>query len=105
MAYQARRPRWPWKCWIAVQSGTLLHAIRIMQRRRLPDNNIQYEAEVCGNTPEAADNWGKDSTNVAVLIDLTLNWTPVILMRAMQLRVELFRTVVGLFVHSFLPFL
>jgi hypothetical protein len=66
---------------------------------------VQNEAEVRGSTPVSANDWGKNTTAVAVLIKFALYWAPLILLRAVQLRVELPCTIVVLFVDSFLPFL
>ena len=71
----------------------------------LPSDEVQNEAEVRGTTPVSANDWGKNTTAVAVLIKFALYWASLLLLRAVQLRVELHCTIVVLFVDSFLPFL
>ena len=69
----------------------------------LPCAEVQNEAEVRGSTPVSANDRGKNTNAVAILIALC--WAPLILLRTMQLRVELPCTIVVLLVDSFLPFL
>jgi len=57
-----------------------------------------------GSTPVSANDWGNNTTAVAVLIKFVLYWASLILLRAVQLRVELPCKIVVLFVESFLPF-
>lgn len=70
-----------------------------------PSDEVQDEAEVRGSTPVSANDWGKNTPVVAVLIKFALNWASLIFLRAMQLKVELLSAIVVLFVDSFLPFL
>ena len=70
-----------------------------------PSEKVQNEAENRGGTPVSANDWGKNTTPAAVLIEFALYWASLILLRAMQLRVKLPCTIVVLFVDSFLPFL
>jgi len=55
--------------------------------------------------PVSANDWGKNTTHVAKLIEFALYWASLILLRAMQLKFELLSAIVVLFVDSFLPFL
>ena len=69
-----------------------------------PIDEVQNEAEIRGSTPVSANDWCKNTTPVAVLIEFALYWASLILLRAMQLRVELPCTIAVLFVNIFLPF-
>ena len=51
-------------------------------------DEVQNEAEVRGSTPVSANDWGKNTAAVAVLIKFALNWASLIFLRAMQLKVE-----------------
>ena len=51
-------------------------------------DEVQDEAEVRGSTPVSANDWGKNTTLVAVLIEFALYLASLILLRAMQLKVE-----------------
>ena len=68
-------------------------------------SHFQNESEVTGSTPVSANDWGKNTTAVAVLIKFALNWASLIFLHAMQLEVERLSAIVVLFVDSFLPFL
>ena len=70
-----------------------------------PSDEVQIETEIRGSIPVSANDWGKNTAPVAVFIDFALCWASLILLRAMQLRVELLCTIVVPFVDSFLPFL
>jgi len=70
-----------------------------------PERRGPNEAVVRGSTPVSANDWGKNTAAVAVLIKFALNWAFLILLRAMQLKVEFLSAIVVLFVDSFLPFL
>ena len=61
-----------------------------------PSDKVQNEAEIRGSTPVSANDWGKKTTPVAVLIEFALYWASLILLRAMQLRVKLPCTIVVL---------
>ena len=70
-----------------------------------PSDEVQDEAEVRGSNPVSANDWGKNTAAVAVLIKFALNWASLIFLRAMHLEVELCSAIVVFFVDSFLPFL
>jgi hypothetical protein len=70
-----------------------------------PFPEVQDEAELRGSTPVSANDWGKNTVAVAVLIKVALNVASLIFLRAVQLEVELLSAIVVLFVDSFLPFL
>ena len=70
-----------------------------------PSDKVQNEGEIRGSTPVSANDWGKNTAPVAVLIDFALYWASLILLRAMQLRVKLPCTIVVHFVDSFLGIL
>ena len=53
----------------------------------------------------SANEWGKNTVAVAVLIKVALNVASLIFLRAVQLEVELLSAIVVLLVDSFLPFL
>ena len=54
-----------------------------------PSDEVQNEAEIRESTPESANDWGKNTTPAAVLIEFALYWASLILLRAMKLRVKL----------------
>ena len=70
-----------------------------------PERRGPNEAVVRGSTPVSANDWGKNTAAVAVLIKFALNWASLIFLRAMHLEVELCSAIVVFFVDSFLPFL
>ena len=70
-----------------------------------PSDKVQDEAEVRGSIPVLANDWGKNTAAVAVLLKGALYWASLIFLRAMQLEVELLCAIVVLLVDSFFPFL
>jgi hypothetical protein len=77
----------------------------VFARSHFPSDEVQNEAEVRGSTTVLANDWGKNTTAVAILIKFALYWASLIFLRAMQLEVEHHSAIVVLFVDSFLPFL
>ena len=49
-----------------------------------PSDKVQNEGEIRGSTPVSANDWGKNTAPVAVLIDFALYWASLIFLRAMQ---------------------
>jgi len=99
----------PFVCKLLSEQGLGFRKANVIECRvfasRFPSDEVQNEAEIRGSTPVSANDWGKNTTIVAILIDLALYWASLILLRAVQLRVELPCSIVVLFVDSFLPFL
>jgi len=48
-----------------------------------PSDKVQNEAEIRRSTPVSANDWGKNTAPVAVLIEFALYWASLILLRAM----------------------
>ena len=98
----------PFACKLLSEQGFGFRKANVVECRvfasHFPSDEVQNEAEIRGSTPVSANDWGKNATPVAVLIESVLYWASLILLRAMQLRVKLPCTVVVLFVDSFLPF-
>jgi hypothetical protein len=69
-----------------------------------PRNEVQDEAEVKGSTPVSANDRGKNTAAVAVLIEFALYWASLVFLLAMQLEVKLLCAPVILFVGSFCLF-
>ena len=44
-----------------------------------PSDEVQYETEIRGSTPVSANDWGKNTTPVAVFIEFALYWASLIL--------------------------
>ena len=94
----------PFSCKLLPEQGFGFRKANVVECRVFA-SHFQNESEVTGSTPVSANDWGKNTTTVAVLIEFALYWASLILLRAVQLRVELPCSIVVLFVDSFLPFL
>jgi len=99
----------PFACKLLSEQGFGFRKANVVECRvfasHFPSDEVQNEFEIRGSTPVSANDWGKNTAAVAVLIEFALYWASLILLRAVQLRVELPCTIVVLFVDSFLSFL
>jgi len=81
----------------SVPFGFVLVRVRV----HFPSDEVQNEAVVRGSTPVSANNWGKNTAAMAILIQFAFNWASLIFLRAMQFEVGLLSAIVV----PFLPFL